>query len=119
MACAAYTLDKKAQDVTILDVRGLSTLTDYLVIATGRTDRQVQAIAENVKLGLKRNFEEPPMAIDGVREGRWILIDYGDVMVHIFQPTIREMYDLEGLWHEAKIVEIPEGLEDSYPNVEP
>jgi len=105
--CAAYALEKKAINVRILKVEGLSSVTDYLLIASGRSDRQVQAVAEAVRLGLKKNHDTPPLAVEGMQEGRWVLIDYGDVVVHIFQEPVREFYDLEGLWREAAQVPIP------------
>lgn len=108
--CAAYALDKKAFNIKILEVARLSTLTDYLVLASGRSDRQVQAIAEAVRIGLKNEHAIPPVAMEGAREGRWILIDYGDVMVHVFQEPVREFYDLDGLWREAKSIPLPDEL---------
>jgi ribosome-associated protein len=106
--CAAYALEKKAMEVRVLEVKGLSTLTDYLLIASGSSDRQVQAVAEAVRAGLKDDHATPPMAVEGMKEGRWVLIDYGDVMVHIFHKPVRDFYDLDGLWSEAAEVEIPE-----------
>lgn len=106
--CAAYALEKKACNVRLLEVQGLSSLTDYLLIATGRSDRQVQSIAEGIRLGLKQDHATMPLAIEGMNEGRWILIDYGDVMVHVFQEPVREFYDLEGLWSEAAEIPIPD-----------
>jgi len=106
--CAAYALEKKAYDVRILEVRGLSSLTDYLLLASGRSDRQVQAVAEAVRLGLKKEHATPPLAVEGMNEGRWVLIDYGDVMVHIFQQPVREFYDLDGLWSEADEIAVPD-----------
>jgi len=108
LLCAGYALDKKAFNVKLLEVRGLSSLTDYLVLASGRSDRQVQAVAESIRLGLKKDHDTPPTAVEGMREGRWVLLDYGDVMVHVFQQPIREFYDLDGLWHEAQEIPIPE-----------
>ena len=108
LLCAAYALEKKAHDVRLLDVRGLSSLTDYLLLASGRSDRQVEAIAEGVRLGLKKEHDTLPLAVEGMKEGTWVLLDYGDVMVHIFQPHVRDFYDLEGLWQEAREVSIPE-----------
>lgn len=105
--CAAYALEKKAVNVRILDVRGLSSLTDFLLLATARSDRQVQAVAESVRLGLKKDHAMPPLAVEGMNEGRWVLIDYGDVMVHVFQEPVREFYDLDGLWGEAPEVVVP------------
>jgi ribosome-associated protein len=93
--------------VRVLNVRGLSSLTDYLVIASGQSDRQVQAIAESVRVGLKAHHDTPPLAMEGVREGRWVLLDYGDVMVHVFHEPVRDYYDLDGLWHEALEVPVP------------
>lgn len=106
--CAAYALGKKAFNVRLLEVQGLSSLTDYLLILSGRSDRQVQAIAEAVRLGLKQDHAVMPLAIEGMNEGRWILIDYGDVMVHVFQEPVRDFYDLDGLWSEAAEVPIPD-----------
>lgn len=108
LLCAAYALEKKAFNVRILEVRGISSLTDYLLIASGRSDRQVQAVAESVRLGLKKEHATPPLAVEGMNEGRWVLIDYGDVMVHVFQEPVRDFYDLDGLWSEASEVVIPE-----------
>lgn len=108
LLCAAYALEKKAFNVRILEVRGISSLTDYLLIASGRSDRQVQAVAESVRLGLKKEHATPPLAVEGMNEGRWVLIDYGDVMVHVFQEPVRDFYDLDGLWSEAAEVVIPE-----------
>lgn len=99
--CAQLCLDKKALNTTILHIGELSSLTDYLVITSGTSDRQVQAIAESVRLGLKKDYDLSPIAVEGMNEGRWVLIDYGDVMVHIFQQEVRTFYDLDGLWSEA------------------
>lgn len=110
LLCAGHALEKKALNVRILNVCGLSSLTDYLVIASGRSDRQVQAIAEAVRLGLKQEHATPPLAVEGMKEGRWVLVDYGDVMVHVFQEPVREFYDLDGLWREAPEVSIPETM---------
>lgn len=108
LLCAGYALEKKALRVRVLNVRGLSSLTDYLVIASGQSDRQVQAIAESVRVGLKVHHDTPPLAVEGVREGRWVLLDYGDVMVHVFHEPVRDYYDLDGLWREALEVPVPE-----------
>lgn len=108
LLCASYALDKKALRVRVLNVRGLSSLTDYLVIASGQSDRQVQAIAESVRVGLKLNHDLPPLAMEGANEGRWVLLDYGDVMVHVFHEPVRDYYDLDGLWREAVEVPVPD-----------
>jgi ribosome-associated protein len=108
--CARYALDKRAFDVIVVDIRKLSSLTDFLVIASGNSDRQVQAIAEAVRLGFKNKAEYTLLGMEGMKEGRWVLLDYGDVMVHLFQPAVREFYDLESMWSEAPRVELPAGL---------
>ncbi|MCF6179529.1 MAG: ribosome silencing factor [Geopsychrobacter sp.] len=96
----ALALEKKAYDLQLLDVTELSTLTDYLLIASGRSDRQVSAIADSIRLGLKAQGVTL-LASEGLNEGRWALLDYGDFMVHVLQPSVRSFYDLEGLWCEA------------------
>ncbi len=96
-----YALDKKGFNLKLFDVHELSSLTDYLLLVSGRSDRQVQAIAENIKLGFKNQHQQLPLAIEGMDQGRWVLLDYGEFMVHVFQEPVREFYDLEGLWSEA------------------
>jgi len=107
--CAHYALEKKGYNIRILEISRLSDLADFLVFVSGSSDRQVQAIAEAIRLGLKRNEEVSPLAVEGMREGRWVLIDYGDVMVHVFQPPVRDFYDLEGMWSEAAELPISTG----------
>lgn len=107
LLCASQVLEKKAFSVRVLDVRGLSSLTDFLVLASGGSDRQVQAAAESVHLGLKHEHATRPLGIEGMNEGRWVLIDYGDVMVHVFQEPVRQFYDFDGLWRDAPEVPLP------------
>jgi ribosome-associated protein len=99
-------LDKKAYDLKLFEVAEISSVTDYLLLASGRSDRQVQAIAEHIRLEFKQKHEMLPLAIEGMDQGRWILLDYGELMVHVFQPEVRSFYDLEGLWTEAPEVEL-------------
>ncbi len=113
--CAAYALEKKGLNARILDVRGLSSLTDFLLLVSGRSDRQVQAVAESVRVGLKKDHALLPLAVEGMNEGRWVLLDYGDVMVHVFQEPVREFYDLDGLWSEAPEVAVPAELQWDRP----
>jgi ribosome-associated protein len=103
--CAALSLDKKALDVRILEIGRLSSIADYLVLATGRSDKQTQAIADSVRQGLKKFGKA--LDIEGVKEGNWIVIDYGDVIIHIFQEEMRRYYNLDELWSSAPEVEIP------------
>lgn len=106
--CASQVLDKKAIQVRVLDVRSLSSLTDFLVLASGSSDRQVQACAEAVHQGLKKHYDLLPLGIEGMQEGRWVLLDYGDVMVHVFHEPVRQFYDLDGLWGDAREVALPD-----------
>jgi ribosome-associated protein len=104
--CARALLDRKAIDLVILEVKDLSSFTDYFLICSGNSDRQVQAIASHMEEKLGKEGIHP-LGIEGKREGRWILLDYGDVVVHIFFHPVREFYDLERLWSEATRVELP------------
>ena len=110
--CAAYLLDKKAFNVRILDVRKISSLTDFLVIASGNSDRQVSAAAESVHLGMKKDHQAMLGGIEGLNEGRWVLLDYGDVMVHVFHEPVRLFYDLDGLWCDAEEIPVKEEAPD-------
>jgi ribosome-associated protein len=104
--CAALALDKKALNVRVLEIGRLSSIADYLVLASGRSDKQVQAIADSVKQGMKKFGKA--LDIEGMTEGKWVVIDYGDVIVHIFQEEQRRYYDLDELWSAAPALAIPE-----------
>ena len=91
---------KQAADVTILDVHGLIVITDYFVIASGQTDRQVKTIVEEVEKAV-RDLGEKPVRREGEADSRWVLLDYVDVVVHVFAEEEREYYDLERLWRDA------------------
>lgn len=93
--------EKKATDIVILDVRKLTWITDYLIIASGETKIQTRAIAEAVI----EKFEKPPFSIEGF-ETSWILLDYGDFVLHIFLPEVREFYNLEKLWLDAERINL-------------
>jgi ribosome-associated protein len=94
--------DLKAVDIVELDVRKLSNFTDYMVIANGRSARQVAALAENVVMKAKQ-AGEAPLGVEGLRGSEWVLVDLGDVVVHVMQPDVREFYQLEKLWSSRKI----------------
>jgi ribosome-associated protein len=100
-AIAGYALGRKARDVVELDMRGLVGYTDYFVICTGNTDRQVKAIHDAIQQGAKHDLETLPRRVEGVGRAQWILMDYLDVVVHIFTGATREFYRLEQLWGEA------------------
>ena len=100
-AVAGYASDRKALDVVQLDLREVIGYTDYFVIATGRTDRQTKAIHDGIHAGMKAEYGRLPQRVEGVTDARWILMDYLDVVVHVFTPEMREYYRLEQLWGEA------------------
>ena len=93
--------DMKAEDTITIDLRGKSSITDYMVVTTGRVNRHVGAIAENVAKGLKESGIEAPH-IEGLANCDWVLIDSGDVIVHVFRPEVREFYNLEKMWTSEK-----------------
>jgi ribosome-associated protein len=98
---------KKATDIKVLDLTGITSFADYFVICTGANQRQIQAVADEVGLQLKHQAHELPLSLEGYNQAEWVLADYGDLLVHIFSPKAREYYDLERLWRSAKTVEIP------------
>jgi ribosome-associated protein len=115
---AAHAADKKAADIVVLDLREVAGYTDFFVICSGNTDRQTKAIHDGIQLGLKKQDGLLPRRVEGVSEARWILMDYLDVVVHIFTPETRGFYRLESLWGdvprreldpEALLAELPAG----------
>lgn len=105
---AAIALDRKARDVAVLDMRDVVAYTDFLVIATGNTERQTQAIEDAIYRGLKGGDGRTPQRVEGSSEGRWILMDYLDCVVHVFTPAARDYYRLETLWGEVPALEVEE-----------
>jgi ribosome-associated protein len=100
-------LEKKACDLVLMEVRELSSIADYFIICSGRSDRQVQSIAQ----GIEENLHQAglsPLSTEGMNRGHWVLMDFTDVIVHIFYQPVREFYDLDGLWGHAPRVELPE-----------
>jgi ribosome-associated protein len=97
--------ERKADDLVGLDVRNLSSFADTFIIATGTSDRHVRSVADAIEAALKARGD-PPMGIEGYDEGRWVLIDCTDTIVHIFQQEIRDHYDLERLWSDAPALEL-------------
>ena len=94
-------LEKKAESVVVLDVRGLTSIADAFIICSGRSNRQVSAVADHVERYLKKEGIRP-LSIEGRKEGHWVLMDYGQVIIHVFYTETRTFYDLEGLWVDAK-----------------
>jgi ribosome-associated protein len=106
LLCVQQALDHKAQDLVLLDVREISSFADYFLICSGRSSRQVQGIADRLEETL-RDLGIRTLGVEGRREGHWVLMDYGDVIVHIFYGPIRDVYDLESLWSDARRVDLP------------
>jgi ribosome-associated protein len=98
--CLQAAIEKKAQDPVLLELKGITSLTDYFLLCNGKSDRQVQAIAQAIEEALKKRGTRP-IGQEGTAEGKWILMDYDDVVVHIFLEPVRKFYDLEGLWIDA------------------
>lgn len=106
---AELSLEKKATDVIIMDLRGLTSMTDYFVICSGDTNTQVKAISDHILSSLRAE-KARPLHNEGLSGHEWILMDFVDVMAHVFQPHKREFYALEKLWGDAKITEIKDEL---------
>lgn len=101
--------DKKAKNIVVVDMTELlGTICQYFVICEGNTPIQVSAISEEVINALKKKRKERPITTDGLREARWVGIDYGTVIVHVFIPELREFYNIEHLWADAKLESIPD-----------
>ena len=97
---AALVLELKARDVVSIDLRGASAFTDFFLIASATSDRQARAVCEKVRGGLKERYGLLPARTEGLPEARWALLDYGDVVLHVFSGELREHYRLESLWGE-------------------
>lgn len=100
-AIAAAAEEKQAVDLVVLNLTKLAAFTDYFVICSGRSDTQVRAIADSIT-DMAKQKERPILGMEGYKQGHWILLDYGDVVAHIFYHELREFYDLERLWFDAK-----------------
>ncbi|MBV9208987.1 MAG: ribosome silencing factor [Acidobacteria bacterium] len=105
--------DKKAHDLVVLDLRAIASFTDYFVITSGANPRQVQAIADEIVERLKKQQGTRALRVEGYRSAEWVLVDYGDFIVHVFDNKARQFYDLERLWRDAARVSLPEEIADS------
>ena len=114
---AIAALDKKAVGLEILDVAGKVDYADFLVLMTGRSDRQVAALAQGIEEALRKKNRRA-ISVEGVQEATWILMDYGDVVVHVFQDDARSLYDIEGLWLDVRRIPVPlpEGVRGGPPS---
>jgi ribosome-associated protein len=111
-------LDKKATDVLVIQVAPLTSVADYLVIGSADSDRQASAIADHVDGILSRSGSKP-LSVEGMRSSQWVLMDFGDVIAHVFRQDIRKHYALERLWADAKRIAIPDKLASTQPAVTP
>ena len=107
MAAVEAALDKKAQDLVVLQVEHLNSIAEYFLIATGRSDIQVQAIARSIEERMAQ-ANERPLAIEGLAHAHWVVLDYDDVVIHLFYQPAREFYRLESTWTDAHEVSLPE-----------
>ena len=114
LRCAQSALDKKAYDLVVLDVEALTSIASYFVICTGRSDIQVQTISQAIEDAL-RQAGHRPLALEGVSHGQWVLMDFGDVIVHIFYETVREFYNLEGTLGQGSTLHAARTLLDASP----
>lgn len=99
--------EKKAINTTVIDLRDIASFTEFFVITSGTNQRQVQAIADEINEQLKKQLLAKPIRVEGYNAAEWILLDYGDFIVHVFEQKAREFYDLERLWRDAKKVNLP------------
>jgi len=97
---------KKATDIHVLDLTDLASFTDYFIVCTGANSRQVQAIVDEIGAQLKE-YGEFPLSLEGYSQAEWVLVDYGNFLVHVFSPKAREYYDLERLWRNARSLPVP------------
>lgn len=106
LRCRELADSKKAENLVILDVRAVSSITDYFVIATGTSEPHLRAIVEGITSKLEEEDGLAPRALDGTLQTAWVVIDYFDVIVHVMRPDVREHYDLESLWSDAPRVRV-------------
>jgi len=109
--CVKAALKKKAYDLIALDIKEISSFADYFIICSATSNRQVQAIASSIELDLKKE-RIYPLGIEGFNEGEWILLDYDEVVIHVFYQPLREFYELERLWADAPRIEIKNGVKE-------
>ena len=103
-ACAAAAADKKAENLVLLDLRGVSGFTDFFLICSGSSEPQLKAISSSIRESVREKFDQRPFAEDGYPASQWVVLDYGDVICHLFYGDKRGFYDLENLWSDAKRV---------------
>jgi ribosome-associated protein len=107
LRCARLAQEKKAADIRALDVRERATFTDFFLLCSGTSDRQVTAVAHHIEETLRKEGIRP-LGVEGIREGRWALLDYGDLVVHVFLSSVREFYNFDRLWGSAPEIPLPD-----------
>ena len=108
---AEVAIGQKALDVSILKLGNLTDIADYFIIASGTSDRHVKGIADKITIDLENRFGETPISVSGYEHGEWVLLDYGDYVVHVFYEPTRQFYNLDDLWKEAERVPLPPEVE--------
>ena len=103
---AAILLDRKANDVVLLNLAGVSDMTDFFLIASGTSDTHVRALGNGVLEDMKKDTGQMAHHVEGLSQGRWVLLDYVDFVVHVFHPTLRNFYQIERLWADAQVVPV-------------
>ncbi len=111
LRCVNAALDRKAEDVVIIKVKDVSSFADYFVICSGNSERQIQGLAEHIGQKLKKSGIIP-LGIEGEHSGSWILMDYGDVIIHIFYKPVRDFYDIEGLWSDMPLMSVDSSVQE-------
>jgi ribosome-associated protein len=101
---AAILIDRKANDVVLLSLKGVSDMTDYFLIASGTSDTHVRSLGNSVMEDMKKQVGQTAHHVEGLSQGRWVLLDYVDFVVHVFHPTLRNFYQIERLWADAQVV---------------
>jgi ribosome-associated protein len=104
---AAILVERKANDVVLLNLQGVSDMTDYFLIASGTSDTHVRSLGSSVLEDLKKETGQMANHTEGLQQGRWVLLDYVDFVVHVFHPTLRNFYQIERLWADAEVVPVP------------
>jgi ribosome-associated protein len=107
---AAILLDRKANDVVLLSLKGVSDMTDYFLIASGTSDTHVRALGNSVLEDMKKDSAQTAHHVEGLQAGRWVLLDYVDFVVHVFHPTLRNFYQIERLWADAQVIPLEAGV---------
>ena len=107
-------LDVRAERPVVMDVGELTSFADIVIVVSGRSDRQVRAVVDAIRVSLRKRGEKP-LGVEGYNEGRWVLIDLADVIVHVFSPEVREHYDIERLWSDAPRIDLGIALDEERP----